>query len=54
MHWLEMVAASFAMWLANLFYQSTYAGMDMSFEFDWVRCKDKDNSTWIGGFDWEC
>ena len=54
MHWLEMAAASFAMWLANLFYQSTYAGMDMSLEFDWVKCKDKENSTWIGGFDWEC
>ena len=55
MHWLEMAMFSFTIWLANLlFYQSAYAGMDISLEFDWVRCKDKKNSTWMGGFDWEC
>ena len=51
---MGMAAISFAMWIANLYYQTTYGGVDMTFGFDWVRCKDKENSTWVGGFDWEC
>ena len=36
-------------------YQSTYAGMDMTMRrFDWLRCKGAENSTWLGGFEWEC
>ena len=24
-------------------------------KFDWIRCKDNiENSTWLGGFEWEC
>ena len=54
MHWVEMMALSFATWILNLLYQSTYAGVDMTFRFDWIKCRDADNSTWVGGFKWEC
>ena len=55
-HWLEMTMLTIAVWLGNLFYQSTYSGIDMTMKFDWIRCKDKveENSTWLGGFEWEC
>ena len=29
-------------------------GMDPTFRFEWISCKDKQNSTWNGGFDWDC
>ena len=35
-------------------YQSTYTGLDMTMRFDCLRCKGVENSTWLGGFDWEC
>ena len=35
-------------------YQSTYGGLDMTMRFEWLKCQDAENSTWIGGFDWEC
>ena len=54
MHWLEMAMISVAGWFMNLLYQTTYAGMDMTMKFDWLRCLDAENSTWLGGFDWEC
>jgi len=41
-------------WLANLFYQSAYSGMDPLFRFDWLACEDNANSTWIGGYEWDC
>ena len=53
-HWVEMAMMSITTWSLNLLYQSTYAGMDMTMRFGWVRCRDADNSTWLGGFDWEC
>ena len=53
-HWVEMIMMSFALWLCNLLYQSTYTGMDMTMRFKWLRCKSVGNSTWLGGFDWEC
>ena len=53
-HWVEMIMMSFALWLCNLLYQSTYTGMDMTMRFEWLRCKSAENSTWLGGFDWEC
>ncbi len=40
--------------MGNLLYQSTYTGMDMTMRFDWLKCRDAENSTWIGGFNWEC
>ena len=52
MHWVEMIMMSFSVWFCNLTYQSTYAGMDMAMKFDWLKCRE--NSTWMGGFDWEC
>eukprot|EP00938_MAST-03A_sp_MAST-3A-sp1_P000489 g489.t1 len=54
MHWVEMIMMSVAAWFCNLIYQSTYAGMDMTMRFDWLRCKGVENSTWLGGFEWEC
>jgi hypothetical protein len=53
-HWVEMAMMSFATWLANLLYQSTYSGTDMTMKFEWMSCKVESNSTWLGGFEWEC
>jgi len=53
-HWVEMAMMSFVTWSVNLLYQSTYAGMDMAMKFEWMSCKDSENSTWLGGFEWEC
>ena len=53
MHWKEMTMLSACVWLASLVFQSTYAGMDMTMKFDWLECKDRANSTWLGGFAWD-
>ncbi len=53
MHWVEMTMMSLGTWFLNLLYQSTYAGMDMMMRFEWLKCREK-NSTWLGGFEWEC
>ena len=54
-HWVEMALLSIAVWIANLLSQNTYTGIDMTMKFDWLRCKDNiENSTWLGGFEWEC
>jgi hypothetical protein len=53
-HWVEMAMLSFVTWGMNLLYQSTYAGMDMAMKFEWMSCKDSENSMWLGGFEWEC
>jgi hypothetical protein len=53
-HWVETTVFSAGIWLANLLFQSTYTGMDMSMKFEWLGCKDEVNSTWLGGFHWEC
>ena len=53
MHWLEMGVMSIVIWLANLMFQSTYFGVDMTIKFSLLTCKDKANSTWVGGFEWE-
>jgi len=53
-HWIEMAMQTFAVWIGNLLIQSTYTGMDMTMKFEWMSCKNKANSTWLGGFDWEC
>jgi hypothetical protein len=53
-HWVEMAMMSFGPWLANLLYQSTYSGIDMTMKFEWMSCKDSENLTWLGGFQWEC
>ena len=54
MHWVEMTMVSIVIWFANLLYQSTYSGVDMTMTFTWLHCKDEVNSTWLGGFKWEC
>jgi hypothetical protein len=53
-HWVEMAIVSLETWLVNLLYQSTYSGIDMTMKFEWMSCKNSENSTWLGGFDWEC
>jgi len=54
-HWIEMSMTSLATWIASLMYQSTYSGMDMTLKFKWLHCnKNPENSTWLGGFEWEC
>ena len=53
-HWVEMMMISITVWLGNLLYQNTYTGMDMTMQFDWLKCRDAENSTWLGGFDWDC
>ena len=53
-YWIEMALACFASWSIVLIYQSTHSGMDLSLNFSWMDCVDKENSTWIGGFEWEC
>ena len=49
-----MLVLMFVSWVAMLLFQSAYAGMDVTFRFEWLRCEDKENATWVGGFDWEC
>ena len=53
MHWVEMIMMSVGTWFCNLLYQTTYTGMDMTMRFNWLKCREK-NSTWLGGFEWEC
>ena len=54
MHCVEMTIISVVVWLGNLMYQSTYSGTDMTMTFSWLKCKNEANSTWLGGFEWEC
>ncbi len=54
-HWVEMEMMSVVVWLANLTFQSTYSGTDMTMQFEWLlRCNSAENSTWLGGFEWDC
>ena len=50
----EMAMLSVAVWMLNLLLQSTYMGVDMTMKFEWLKCQDVENSTWLGGFDWDC
>lgn len=54
MHWVEMSLLSTTVWMISLIFQTTYAGVDMTMRFSWLDCKNKENSTWLGGFEWEC
>ena len=54
MHTLSMIMIMCCVWMANLLFQSTYSGMDPLFKFEWVDCEDKANTTWVGGYRWEC
>ena len=53
-NFMMMVVFMLVCWVAVLSFQSAYGGMDTTFRFEWIRCKDKENATWLGGFDWEC
>ena len=54
MHAISMSMMMCACWIANLLFQSTYSGMDPLFRFEWLACEDNPNSTWIGGYEWDC
>ena len=54
MHTYPMVMYAFTVWYVALLFQSTQSGMDTSFRFSWVSCNGNENSTWLGGFEWEC
>jgi len=54
MHWVEMSMICSVLWIGNLLYQTTYTGMDMTMEFQWLKCKNEANSTWLGGYEWDC
>ena len=53
-HWVEFTIATVAVWIGNMYYQSVYLGMDMRMRFEWLDCYDKENSTWVSTFKWEC
>ena len=52
MHAFPMVINMCAAWYCSLLFQSTQFGMDTTFRFSWLKCDGKENSTWLGGFDW--
>ncbi|MDC3321367.1 hypothetical protein OAV88_02080, partial [bacterium] len=54
MHMYPMVMGMYAAWYVALLFQSTHFGMDTTFRFSWLECNGKENSTWLGGFEWEC
>ena len=54
MHFYPMLMCIFTAWYLALLFQNTMSGMDTAFRFSWLRCKGKENSTWVGGFEWEC
>jgi len=54
MHFYPMAMYMYAAWYFALLFQSTNGGMDTTFRFSWLECGGKENSTWLGGFDWEC
>ena len=54
MHLYPMAIYMCSAWYFALLFQSTHFGMDTSFRFSWLECNGKTNSTWLGGFDWEC
>ena len=54
MHFIPLLMIMTAIWLANLLFQCTFSGMDPLFRFEWLSCENVENSTWIGGFEWDC
>ena len=54
MHEVSFFSTICCVWISNLLFQSTYSGMDPLFRFEWLGCEGKENSTWVGGFNWEC
>ena len=54
MHSVSISMLMFCVWLGNFWMQCTYSGMDPLFKFQWLGCDGKVNSTWVGGFSWDC
>jgi hypothetical protein len=54
MHVVSMSMTMCAAWIGNLLFQCTYSGIDPLFRFEWLACEDDANSTWIGGYEWDC
>ena len=54
MHVYPMAINICTAWYCSLTLQSSQFGMDTTFRFSWLKCDGKENSTWLGGFDWEC
>ncbi len=54
MHLYPMLVFMFGVWYVSLLFQNVMCGMDTTFRFSWLKCKGNENSTWLGGFDWEC
>ena len=54
MHVASMSMIMCAAWIGNLLFQCIYSGMDPLFRFEWLACEDNSDSTWIGGYEWEC
>jgi len=53
---VTMFLAMVFSWMVFLCFQCFYFGLDITFRFEWVGCDstvDK-NTTWVGGFDWDC
>ena len=46
-----MILITYVAWHCTLMFQSTLTGVDMTLKFQWLHCGD--NSTWLGGFDWD-
>ena len=54
MHFVSMSMIMCIAWMGNLLFQCTYSGMDPLFRFEWLVCEGNANSTWIGGYEWDC
>ena len=54
MHAMPMFFMMVVSWTAVLGFQNIFFGVDVTWRFEWVRCNGKSNSTWLGGFNWEC
>ena len=50
---MAMACLAYVAWSFVLGIQYTYAGMDLTFKFDWMRLGDCANATWAGGLVWE-
>lgn len=57
-HWLELFMVTTGAWMTVLLMQTTYSGLDMTFQFEWLNCNDDDDdvntTSWMGGFHWDC
>ena len=52
-HFATMVVLLYSAWGFALAVQSTYFGMDLTFQFEWMHLSNCENATWVGGLVWE-